>query len=225
MLGVEHKASTDAIQSAYARLSEKFHPKTGITPDLDKYEGITLAFEVLSDPDLRKDFDKLKGIGGEEKPRFSGRKFFEDYGRDTNLRVAMLSVLYDRRRSKPFTPSLSMRHLESILSASSEELNFALWYLKQRDMVVMDDKSSMGITTDGMDYLQAHPPNPDDVMKLIRDNAPPAPEPAPTASASLLKLETAVEQAAPEAPVAEAPANPVINNTAARIGSLLAKRK
>ena len=154
VLGVEHKAGTDAIQLAYARLAEKFHPITGATPDKEKFEAIGLAFEVLSDPDLRRDFDKLKGIGGEEKPKFSGRPFFEAYGRDVNLRIALLCVLYDRRRNKPFTPALSMRHIEAIVAATSEELNFALWYLKQRDLVSQDDKSSLQITTEGMDFLQ-----------------------------------------------------------------------
>ena len=36
-----------------------------------------------------------------------------------------LCVLYDRRRSKPFTPSLSMRHIEAIFNATTQELNFA----------------------------------------------------------------------------------------------------
>ena len=62
VLGVEHKASSDAVQLAYARLAEKYHPKVGATPDHEKYDAVVLAFEILSDPELRKDFDKLKGI-------------------------------------------------------------------------------------------------------------------------------------------------------------------
>ena len=42
-------------------------------------------------------------------PRFSGIQFFEALGRESNLRFAVLCVLYDRRRNKSFTPSLSMR--------------------------------------------------------------------------------------------------------------------
>src|SRR5690606_24334452 len=82
--------------------------------------------------------------------------------------IGLLCVLYDRRRTKPFTPALSMRHLEAIFSASSQELNFALWYLKQKDLVTMDDKSSLQITTEGMDYLVANSPSPNLVMPLIK---------------------------------------------------------
>ncbi len=219
VLGVDHKASSDAIQSAYARLSDKYNPQTGSAPDHDKFEAVTLAFEVLSDPELRGDFDKLKGIGGDEKPRFSGLPFFEAYTRDIHLRVALLCVLYDRRRTKPFTPSLSMRNLENIFHVTTVEMNFAIWYLKQRDLVTMDDKSSLMITTPGIDYLRDNPPNPNDVMRLIKEQAPSETEGAVEA--------VELEQLA-EAVVAEEPARPmpVVNSSAvSRIGSVLANRK
>ena len=201
VLVVDHKATTDVIQAAYARFAAKYHPKTGTTPDPEQFDVINLAYEVLSDPQLRLEFDKIKGIGGDDKPRFSGRSFFELYVRDARLRVTLLCVLYDRRRLKPFAPSLSMRHLESILNTTTLELNFALWYLKQRDMVSSDDKSSLQITVSGMDYLQNHPPNPDEVMQLIHEGTP-----------------TAVFVQAPVT------SGPEIPSQASRIGNILARR-
>lgn len=221
VLGVDHKAGTDAIQVAYTRLSEKYHPKTGDVPSPEKYESVTLAFEVLSDPELRLDFNKLKGIGEEDRPKFSGLAFFEAYQRDTHLRIALLCVLYDRRRSKPFTPALSMRHLEAIFGASTQELNLALWYLKQRELVLADDKSSLQITVSGMDYLEANPPLPEMVLPMIK----------PSGLAGYGDAE-AEEPAAPEPqPVAvfDAPPQPIPSESsvgsAARIGNLLARRK
>jgi hypothetical protein len=112
-----------------------------------------------------------------------------------------------------------MRHLENILAATSEELNFALWYLKQREMVGLDDKSSLYITPEGMDYLRQNPPEPDEVMRLIRENAP-APEAAEESAARV--------PAAAGVPAAESTAQPAakdgISGAAARIGSLLARR-
>jgi curved DNA-binding protein CbpA len=220
VLGVDHKAGTDAIQTSYARLSAKYNPQTGSAPDHDKFESVTLAFEVLSDPDLRSDFDKLKGIGADDKPKFSGAPFFEAYVRDINLRVALLCVLYDRRRSKPFTPSLSMRNLEAIFNVTTVELNFALWYLKQKDMVTMDDKSSLQITTAGMDYLRDNPPNPTAVMKMLKEQASDEAE----SQSRTAELEELAEAVATE----EAPARPmaaVNSSTVSRIGSVLANRK
>ena len=76
------------------------------------------------------------------------------------MRTALLCLLYDRRRLKPFTPGLSMRRVENILECTSEGLSFALWYLKQRNMVASDDKSNLQITVEGMDYLETNPPRP-----------------------------------------------------------------
>jgi hypothetical protein len=219
VLGVDHKAGPDAIQLSYARLADKYHPK-GMNPDPEKYEAVTLAFEVLSDPELRQDFNKLKGIGEEDKPKFSGLQFFEAYQRDTHLRVGLLCVLYDRRRSKPFTPALSMRHLEAIFGASTQELNFALWYLKQRDLVMADDKSSLQITVEGMDYLEANPPLPQLVMPMIK----PSGLAGHDAEAEIPAEPESEPIAAMEMPPQPIPSKSVLGS-AARIGDLLARRK
>ena len=120
-------------------------------------------------PGLRHEFDKLKGVGDDKAEfKFSGLDFFAALGHETALRAALLCLLYDRRRLKPFTPGLSMRRVENILECTSEGLNFALWYLKQRNMVASDDKSNLQITVEGMDYLETNPPTPETVMPLIK---------------------------------------------------------
>jgi DnaJ-like protein len=168
VLDVDPKATLDTIHQAYGKLVEKYHPRNAITGDQARFDAINLAYEVLCDPGLRHEFDKLKG--GEEKTefKFSGLEFFEALGRETALRTSLLCLLYDRRRLKPFTPGLSLRRVENILECTSEGLNFALWYLKQRNMVASDDKSNLQITVEGMDYLETNPPTPETVMPMIK---------------------------------------------------------
>lgn len=189
ILGVEPRADMDTIQASYTKLAQKFHPNNAETGDKEKFDTLNQAYEVLSDPALRAEFDKLKGLDIEQgAPKFSGRAFFEALGRDSGLRLALLCILYDRRRSKPFTPSISMRHVEGMLQGTTEELNFALWYLKQKNLAQSDDKSSLVITVEGMDYLEGNRPSPDFVMPFIKPGAlapgstfePPAPEPEAT---------------------------------------------
>ncbi len=133
------------------------------------FDAINMAYETLSDPELRGIFDKLKGIGQDEGgPKFSGVGFFDALGREAVRRAAVLCVLYDRRLTKPATPSLSMRHLELIMDATPAELTSALWYLKQRGLAASDDKSSLQITVDGMDFLETKRPPPEDVMAFIK---------------------------------------------------------
>ncbi len=136
--------------------------------DVEAYEAIGLAHQILTDPDLRREFDKLTGRQTEEVPMFAGKAFFEALSRSAALRYALLCVLYDRRRSKPNKPSISVRHLEGMLETGFDELSFALWYLKQRRLIATDDKSSLQITVEGMDFLEQNAPAPEIVMPLIK---------------------------------------------------------
>jgi curved DNA-binding protein CbpA len=179
LLGVDPRADLDTIRTSFNRLAEKYRPDNPATGDADKFESVSIAFEVLSDPDLRASFDKLKGIGNEDgKPQFSGMAFFNQLRQSTHLRAAVLCILYDLRRSRPFKPSISIRNLEGMLRVTSDEMVFAMTYLKQRSLVVNDDKSSVQITVDGMDFLEKNPPDPEEVLRFIRpasmaDAAPP----------------------------------------------------
>lgn len=169
VLEVDPKASLEAIHQAYGKLAEKYHPRNPKGGDKDKFDAVNLAYEVLCDSGLRAEFDKLKG-GGEDKTefKFSGLDFFAALGHETALRLALLCILYDRRRLKPFTPGLSNRMVENMLETTPEGLSFALWYLKQRNLVSSDDKSNLLITVEGMDYLETNPPTPEMVMPLIK---------------------------------------------------------
>ena len=61
-----------------------------------------------------------------------------------------------------------MRHLELIIDATASELSTALWYLKQRGLAASDDKSSLQITVDGMDYLENKQPSAEEIMPFIK---------------------------------------------------------
>jgi len=183
VLEIDPKSNLEAIQQSYGKLVQKYHPRNTQSGDQEKFDALNLAYEVLSDAGLRAEFDKLKS-GGEDKTEFnfSGLGFFAALGHETALRAALLCLLYDRRRLKPFTPGLSVRRVENILETTPEGLNFALWYLKQRSLVTSDDKSNLLITVEGMDYLETNPPTPEMVMPLIRAAGLAKPEASPAAA-------------------------------------------
>jgi hypothetical protein len=179
ILGVEPRADSEMIQTAYSRMAQKYHPNNPDTGNVDKFDAVNQAYEVLSDPSLRIEFDKVKGIDPDAgNPKFTGLVFFDALRQSSLLRAAILCLLYDRRRMKPFKASLSMRHVEGMIQADTEDLNFALWYLKQRALVASDDKSSLQITVEGMDYLEKNQPTAQDVLPLIKeDSVATSPEP------------------------------------------------
>jgi curved DNA-binding protein CbpA len=186
ILGIDPKSDPETIQRAYAELAEKYSNSATGNPEL--YEALKLAYEVLSDPEQRSVFDKVKGVGEKQgNPKFTGLDFFDALGREGFLRAAILCILYDRRLSAPSTPSLSIRHLELILDVPIVRLSSALWYLKQRGLAASDDKSSLQVTVDGMDFLESKRPLPEHVMPFIRPSAianprPPQAQPLPSQS-------------------------------------------
>jgi curved DNA-binding protein CbpA len=168
ILGVEPSADSETIQTAYAKLAQKY-AETG---EKNKFDAVNQAYEVLADPALRASFDKVKGVDLEAgNPKFSGAEFFRGLAQGSGLRSAVLCILYDRRRVKSSKPGLSMRHLEGMMNTTSDELNFALWYLKKRGFIAIDDKSSMEISVEGMDFLEQNRPSAEGVMQFIKQDS------------------------------------------------------
>lgn len=60
VLGVERSASQDDLQKAFRKLARKFHPDVNKSPRAeDRFKQINEAYEVLKDPETRKQYDLL----------------------------------------------------------------------------------------------------------------------------------------------------------------------
>ncbi len=190
IFGVEPKASTDEIYAAYSKQIELYHPERGREPNKEKFEAANLAWEVLSDPEGRKAFDGVRGGGHEDDAEvsFTGMSFFANMRFDIDRRNTILVVLYDHKRQKPRTPAITRRQLDMLIQMTEEDVQLAVWYLKDRGLMVVDDRSKMQITAAGMDYLQGNLPDPQTVvpfLKQLRSAEEVAPAPAMPELASL----------------------------------------
>lgn len=170
VLGLSHGASGEEISRAYQLLARELHPNTPRTGNKAAFDKLNRAYEALSDPETRKAFDKLfsAGVTQREGPRFAAAEFFDALNKEMHRRMAVLCVLYDQRRRQPDTPSLTFRELEGLMDITSGELSFSMWFLKQRGLAGVDDKSAIQITVSGMEFLEGQAPRTEDVMPFIR---------------------------------------------------------
>jgi molecular chaperone DnaJ len=92
-LGVKKNATADEIKKAYRKLAGKYHPdkNPGDASAEEKFKEVQNAYDVLSDPEKRKNYDTFGTANG--RPGFDPRNF--DFGRGGGFRVEDLGDLGD----------------------------------------------------------------------------------------------------------------------------------
>jgi|SRR4029453_6980652 curved DNA-binding protein CbpA len=60
VLGITPQASEREIRSAYRALAKKLHPDTGAGSSEEKFRAIQDAYEVLSDPEKRRSYNRAR---------------------------------------------------------------------------------------------------------------------------------------------------------------------
>ncbi|MGR9089527.1 MAG: DnaJ C-terminal domain-containing protein [Gammaproteobacteria bacterium] len=64
VMGVAEDAPPEDIKKAYRRLARKYHPDVSSAPDAEeKFKQLGEAYEVLKDPEKRKEYDNLRKYG------------------------------------------------------------------------------------------------------------------------------------------------------------------
>lgn len=70
VLGVKRDATDDEVKKAFRKLAAKYHPDRG--GDEEKFKEISEAYDTLSDPAKRKEYDQILMFGGIPGADFGG---------------------------------------------------------------------------------------------------------------------------------------------------------
>lgn len=71
ILGIGRDATKEEIKKAYRKLALKYHPdhNPGNQEAEEKFKEVNMAYEVLSDPDKKKEYDETGNCDGEDNVR------------------------------------------------------------------------------------------------------------------------------------------------------------
>jgi len=168
LLRVAPGAEIESIQRVHRALAARYHPDNTETGDLEKFLRVNEAYKVLSNPEKRKEFDALYETRKESPlPVFLTREFAEGVDGEINRRIGMLCLLYTQRRANQAAPTLSVLEIEQKMSIPREHLLFTIWYLKAKRYIQQDDRSSLGITAEGIDFLETNLPEHKSMYKML----------------------------------------------------------
>jgi len=177
VLQISPNADAETIQRVYRIMAARFHPDNPETGDLEKFLLLTLAHEVLSDPERRAKYDSVYASRqSEPDPIFEMKDFVDGMKGEFNRRVGVLSLLYNQRRTDPEHPAISLLELERRMAFPREYLAFTMWYLRAKEFVVMADNSDFSLTALGADYVEENSSDSEMLSKLITGGcwAPPS---------------------------------------------------
>jgi curved DNA-binding protein CbpA len=168
LLRVSPGAEIESIQRVHRALAARYHPDNRETGDLERFLRVNEAFKILSDPEQRKEFDaSYKTRKENPMPVFLTKEFTEGVDGEINRRVGLLCLLYTQRRTNQVNPALSVLEIEQMMFIPREHLFFTIWYLKAKRCIQQDDRSSLMITAEGMDFLEANLPEHKTMYKML----------------------------------------------------------
>jgi curved DNA-binding protein CbpA len=156
VLQVSSNAEPETIHRVYRLLAQRFHPDNRETGNDGRFRLIQEAYAALSDPEKRARYDIAYHQIRQDRWRLvsTGTQAENDFEIEQALRLTLLEALYTRRRVEPGDAGIFALELEDLIGRPREHLEFTIWYLVQRKLVLRDDTSRLFITADGVDFLE-----------------------------------------------------------------------
>jgi hypothetical protein len=159
-LQISPNADADTIHRVFRFMAARLHPDNPETGDVEVFHHLKAAYDVLSNPVARADYDaKRKGEPDQTNPFSEEVDFMDSMDGELNRRLAVLAVLYYRRRTNPHMPEVGLGEIESRMGFPRDYLDFTIWYLFKKGYVTKGDNAQLALTADGVDFIETQRSN------------------------------------------------------------------
>ena len=184
-LQISRNAESETIHRVYRFLAARFHPDNAETGDASKFFLLKQAYDVLSDPERRAKYDaSFEDEVPPPDPLSSSIDFMDQIEGELNRRLAVLAVLYLRRRTNPSSPDVSLMEVETRMGFPRDYLEFTTWYLQKKGYILRADNSAFTLTAEGVDFVETQRANAPVLSKLLTSDSGPSVPGAPAASSA-----------------------------------------
>jgi len=154
-LQISPNADSDTIHRVYRFLATRFHPDNPESGDPEKFYLLKTAYDVLSSPERRAEYDQARREEpAQAEPLSSSIDFMDTLDGELNRRLAVLAVLYYRRRTNPNMPQVALSEIETRMGFPRDYLDFTTWYLLKKGYITRADNSEFTLTADGVDFVE-----------------------------------------------------------------------
>lgn len=154
-LQISPKAEPATIHRVYRFLAGRLHPDNLQSGNAEMFHYLKLAYSVLSDPEKRAEYD-LARAKTSAPPLSETVDFMDSLEGELNRRLAVLAVLYYKRRTNPNFPQVSLAEIEERMGFPRDYLDFTLWYLLKKGYVSREDNASYALTAEAVDFVERH---------------------------------------------------------------------
>lgn len=167
-LQISSNAEPETIHRVFRYLGARFHPDNAETGDVEKFVLLKQAYEVLSDPARRAEYDAACAREEAHQPPLSTSiDFMDNIDGELNRRLAVLALLYYRRRTNPANPEVSLMEVEERMGFPRDYLEFTTWYLSKKSYITRADNSAFTLTAEGVDFVEEQRANIPVLNKLL----------------------------------------------------------
>src|ERR1700678_51931 len=156
LLEISPQATPETIHRVYRFMAARYHPDIVGTGNLEKFTQLTSAHKVLSDSERRSEYDAQRATHQPtiQNPMSGTIDFMDQAKGDLNRRLAVLAILYYRRRMYPNSPEVSLHEIERRMGFPRDYLDFTTWYLAKKKYITKADNSDFTLTIEGVDFIE-----------------------------------------------------------------------
>lgn len=156
LLQISPNAEPETIHRVYRLLAQRYHPDNATSGDEERFRSLNEAYGLLTDPERRAQYDLAYNDLRKSRwqPVAAPERADNPIEVEQRVRLTVLEVLYEQRRAMPGKAGVFVLDLEQLTGQAREHLEFTVWYLTKKGLIVREDNSMLSISADGVDYLE-----------------------------------------------------------------------